>query len=157
MGATPRTVTLDGRQLNRIGLGTNRLRDIPESQSLLTEAVAEGLNFIDTAHAYTGGESERAIGAALAPFPEELTVATKGGYHGGGIEGLRGELEESFERLGVETIPLYYLHRVDPDVALEETMGLLKEYRDAGRIVHVGLSDVTVDQIERARQIVPTT
>jgi pyridoxine 4-dehydrogenase len=83
-------------------------------------------------------------------------VATKGGYDAGtAIEELRTEIEASFERLRTRTITLYYLHRDRPDVPLEEKMGLLKEYRDAGRIAHVGLSEVTVEQIQRARSVVP--
>jgi len=156
MAAPPRTIALGDQQLNRIGLGTNRLTDTPENRSFLADAVGAGLNFIDTAHLYTAGASESTIGAALAPFPEGLVVATKGGFHpGGGSDGLREELEQSFERLRAQTISLYYLHRVDPGVPLEETMGVLKEYRDAGRIAHVGLSEVSVEQIERARSVVP--
>ena len=117
------------------------------------------MSLIDTAHVYTGGVSERAIGAALAPFPDDLVVATKGGYEPGGgrPKQLRAELEESFERLRTDTIALYFLHRVDPGVPLEETLSVLKEYRVGGRIRHVGLSKVSVDEIERARTVVPIT
>jgi pyridoxine 4-dehydrogenase len=153
----PRTARLGDRELTRIGLGTNRLRDTPENIDFLRQAVQTELDFIDTAYLYTGGASERAIGAALAPFPDDLTVATKVGYHPGSgrPETLRAELEESFERLSVETIALVYLHRVDPGVQIEESLGVLREYHDAGRIEHVGVSDVGVDQIERARSVVP--
>jgi pyridoxine 4-dehydrogenase len=155
--SVPRTTTLGDYRINRIGLGTNRLTDTQENRDFLRRAVEAGVNLIDTAHLYTGGESERAIGAALAPFPDEPVVATKGGYHPGSgrPERLRAELEESFERLRTDTIALYYLHRVDPQVPLEETLSVLREYRDAGRIRHVGLSQVSVDQIERARTVVP--
>lgn len=156
MAPPPRTVALGEHRITRIGLGTNRLTDTAENRSFLEAAVDAELNFIDTAHLYTGGESETTIGAALAPFPDDLVVATKGGYHSGrGNEGLRSELEQSFERLRTDTIALYYLHRVDPDIPIEESMGLLREYRDAGRIAHVGLSEVSVEQIERARSVVP--
>ena len=153
----PRTVRLGDRELTRIGLGTNRLTDTPENIDFLQQAVETELDFVDTAHLYTGGASERAVGTALAPFPDDLTVATKVGYHPGSgrPEALRAELEESFERLREETIPLVYLHRVDPDVPIEESLAVLREYRDAGRIEHVGVSDVGVDQIERARSVVP--
>jgi aryl-alcohol dehydrogenase-like predicted oxidoreductase len=153
----PRTARLGDRELTRIGLGTNRLRDTPENVDFLRQAVQTELDFIDTAYLYTGGASERAIGAALAPFPDDLTVATKVGYHPGSgrPEALRAELEESFERLRVETITLVYLHRVDPEVPIEESLAVLREYSDAGRIEHVGVSDVGVDQIERARSVVP--
>jgi pyridoxine 4-dehydrogenase len=150
------TVTLGGAELTRIGLGSNRLTDTPENRSFLEAAVEAGVNFIDTAHLYTRGESEWTIGGALAPFPDDLVVATKGGYNAGvGVEGLRAELEESFERLGVETIDLYYQHRVHPDLEVEDAMGLLDEYREAGRITHIGISEVSVAQIERARAVAP--
>ena len=152
----PKTLALGDTELTRIGLGTNRLTDSPENRSFLEAAVAEHVNFIDTAHLYSGGESERTIGAALAPFADDLVVATKGGYHeGGGVEGLRAELEESFARLRTETIRLYYQHRVHPDLEVEQAMGLLGEHREARRIAHIGLSEVTVEQIERAREILP--
>jgi pyridoxine 4-dehydrogenase len=152
-----RTAALGDYSFERIGLGTNRLTDTPEHLEFLRGAVETGLRFIDTAHLYAGGESERAIGAALAPFPDDLVVATKGGYRPGSgrPDRLRAELEESFERLRTATIALYYLHRVDPEVQLEESLGVLREYHDAGRIEHVGVSDVNVDQIERARSVVP--
>jgi pyridoxine 4-dehydrogenase len=157
VASVSREITFGGYRLTRIGLGTNRLTDTPEHRSLLKAAVEDGVNFIDTAHSYTGGESERAIGAALSQSPADPVVATKGGYSAGGgrPERLRAELEESFERLRIETIALYYIHRVDPGVPLEETLGLLKEYRDAGRIEHVGLSEVSVEQVEHARTVLP--
>jgi pyridoxine 4-dehydrogenase len=153
----PGTVALGEHQLTRIGLGTNRLTDTPENRAFLQAAVQETeLNHIDTAHLYTGGESERTIGAALAPYPDDLLVATKGGYNaGGGVDGLRAEVEKSFERLGTETIDLYYQHRVHPDLEVEDATGLLNEYREAGRISHIGVSEVTVEQIERARSVAP--
>jgi pyridoxine 4-dehydrogenase len=153
----PPTITLGDHRVNRIGLGTNRLTDTPESRLFLERAVEAGVGLIDTAHTYTSGASERVIGGALASFPDNVVVATKGGYDPGAgrPERLRAELEESFERLGTDTIALYYLHRVHPEVPLEETMSVLREYHDAGRIRHVGLSEVSVDQIERARAVVP--
>lgn len=156
MAAASRTIALGDHRLNRIGLGTNRLTNTAEMRSFLQASVRAGLNFIDTAHLYTGGESESAIGEALAPFADDLVVATKGGYRpGGGTKGIRKELEQSFERLRTDRLDLYYLHRAHPDVPLEETMLLLKEYRDLGRIIHVGLSEVSVEQIQRARSVVP--
>lgn len=151
-----RTATLGDHSFDRIGLGTNRLTDTPENHEFLRGAVDAGLRFIDTAHLYSGGDSERAIGAALAPFQDDLVVATKGGYRPGSgrPDRLRAELEESFERLRTDTITLYYLHRVDPEVPLEESLAVLREYHDAGRIEHVGVSDVSVEEIERARAVV---
>ena len=152
-----RTAGLGDRRFNRIGLGTNRLTNTPENHDFLRAAVEVGVGLIDSAHLYTGGESEMAIGAALAPFPDDLVVATKGAYYPGSgrPERLRAELEESLERLRTDSIALYYLHRVDPEVPLEESLSVLREFRDAGRIGHVGVSQVTVDQIERARTVVP--
>jgi pyridoxine 4-dehydrogenase len=153
----PRTASLGDHEFKRIGLGTNRLTDTPENRAFLDRAAEGGVGLIDTAHVYTGGASERAIGGALSPFPDDVVVATKGGYEPGTgrPERLRAELEASFERLRTDTISLYYLHRVDPDVPLEESLSVLREHHDAGRIRHVGLSEVSVDQIERARAVVP--
>ena len=81
--STPRTTTIGDHQINRIGLGTNRLTDTSENRNFVTRAVEAGVNFIDTAHLYTGGASEQTIGAALAPFPDDLMVASKAGYHPG--------------------------------------------------------------------------
>jgi aryl-alcohol dehydrogenase-like predicted oxidoreductase len=138
----------------RVGLGTNRLVNARESRTFLKEAVAAGLGHIDTAHLYTNGESERTIGEALAPFPEHLTVATKGGYNGGGVDRLRAEVEQSLRSLRTEAIDLFYLHRVDPGTPLEETLGVLAELRDAGKVRDVGISDVSIGEIGRARRVV---
>src|SRR5262245_56959343 len=144
-------------EVQRIGLGTNRLRNIPAHLALLREAVAGGLGHIDTAHAYTGGESESTIGVALAPIPEQCIVATKGGWASGRPEALRTEIDESLRRLGTDSIPLYYLHRPDPETPLEDSLATIKEYHDTGKIRHVGVSNVGIDQIERARTVVPIT
>src|SRR5205807_1178978 len=83
-----------------------------EHRALVADAVEAGVNFIDTAHVYTGGESERTIGAALAPFPQDLIVATKGGMSDGSPRALSAEIDASLRRLQTEAIDLYYLHRV---------------------------------------------
>jgi len=144
-------------ELTRIGLGTNRLTNTPQNVAFVREAVAAGVSFVDTAHSYTEGESEATIGAALSPVPEGVVVATKGGFARG--EGrpelLRAQIEDSLRRLRTDTIGLYYLHRVDPETPLEESLGTIAEYRDAGKIQHVGLSQVGTRQIERARRVVP--
>jgi pyridoxine 4-dehydrogenase len=142
-------------EVQRIGLGTNRLRNTPANLAFLQEAAAGGLGHIDTAHTYTGGESEETIGGALAPIPEQCIVATKGGWASGRPEALRTEIDESLRRLRTDSIPLYYLHRPDPEVKLEDSLGAIKEYHDRGQIRHVGVSNVGVDQIERARTVVP--
>ncbi len=139
----------------RIGLGTNRLKNTPEHIAFIRDAVDAGIRMIDTAHLYTGGESEQAIGAAGV----DALIATKGGYNAG--EGapdvLRAQIEESFRRLRREVIDLYYLHRVDPETPLERSLEVIKEYVDAGRIREVGLSEVSVQQIEQGRAVVPIT
>jgi aryl-alcohol dehydrogenase-like predicted oxidoreductase len=150
-----RTVTLGNREITRIGLGTNRLTNTNENREFLAEAVTAGLNFIDTAHVYTDGESERTIGEALSPFGDDLVVATKGGYKESSLDDLRAQIEQSCESLQTERITLYYLHRTHPDIPIEESVGVIKEFVDAGRIEHVGLSEVSAEQIDRARAVVP--
>ena len=151
------TLAIGDREINRIGLGTNRLTDTEANRSFLKEAVAAGLEFIDTAHVYTDGESEKTIGATLAPFPENLVVATKAGYGSTTLDELRSEIEQSFERLRTDRITLYYLHRVRPEIPLEESVGVLKKFVDAGRIAHIGLSQVSVEQITQAQAVAPIT
>ena len=143
---------------NRVGLGTNRLTNAPASVELIREAVSAGVQMIDTAHLYAGGQSEETIGAALHPLPDTCIVATKGGFGGAGRgrpEVLRAEIEESLRRLRTDVIELYYLHRVDPETPIETSLGVIKEHVDRGRIRHVGVSEVGVEQIERARRILP--
>jgi aryl-alcohol dehydrogenase-like predicted oxidoreductase len=143
---------------NRVGLGTNRLTNAPANVELIREAVAAGVQMIDTAHLYAGGQSEETIGAALHPLPDTCIVATKGGFGGAGRgrpEVLRAEIEESFRRLRTDVIQIYYLHRVDPDTPIETSLGVIKEHVDRGTILHVGVSEVGVEQIERARKVLP--
>jgi pyridoxine 4-dehydrogenase len=149
------TITLGETSLTRIGLGTNRLTNTPENVTFVRDAVDAGIRLIDTAHTYAGGESEQTIGAALSSSPAAALVATKGGYRDARPEVLSEELEESLRRLRTETIDLYYLHKPDPHVPLEESLGVLKQYRDRGAIQHVGVSNVTRDQAERAREVLP--
>ncbi len=147
---------LAGKEVARIGLGTNRLTSTPENHAFLREAVDAGLGMIDTAHVYTGGDSERAIGEAVTPKPEGLVAATKGGYTGSGSPAaLRAQIEQSLESLRTETIDLYYLHRVDSETPLADSLSVMAEYRDAGKIREIGISAVTVEQVEAAREIVP--
>jgi pyridoxine 4-dehydrogenase len=154
---TASTLSLGDVEVTRIGLGTNRLRNTPQHVALVREAVAAGVNHIDTAHTYTGGESEQTIGAALSPFPHDVVVATKGGYApGSGRPGvLRGQIEESLRRLRTDVIALYYLHRVHSETPLEESVAAIEEYRAAGKIRDIGLSQVGIEQIEQARAIAP--
>ena len=151
------TAKLGDTELVRIGLGTNRLSHTPEHVAFVREAVAAGVSIVDTAHLYAGGDSEATIGEALSPVPDGCIVATKGGYRPGEgkPEVLRAQIEESLRRLRTDTIALYYLHRVDPQTPLEHSLEVIAEYHERGQIRHVGVSEVGVEEIERARQVVP--
>jgi pyridoxine 4-dehydrogenase len=148
-------VGLAGVDVPRIGLGTNRLSHTAEHVAFLQAAVSAGIRVIDTACTYVRGESEATIGEALSPMPADVVVATKGGWDDGRPEAIRAQIEESLRRLQTDSIALYYLHRPDPKVPLEESLGAIKEHRDDGKISHVGISQVDVEQIKRARQVVP--
>jgi len=154
---TTTTLSLGDTEVARIGLGTNRLTNTREHISFVKEAVAAGVSHIDTAYSYTRGDSEETIGAALSPFDGGAVVATKGGYQAGEgrREVLRAQIDESLRRLRTDSIALYYLHRVDPQTPLDDSLATIKEYRDSGKVRHVGLSEVRIDQIERAREVVP--
>ena len=149
------TFRLAGVEVPRIGLGTNRLKATTEDVRFVREAVAAGIRHIDTAHLYTGGESERAIGDALDGLGDDVLVATKGGYRPGEgrPEALHAQIEQSLRALGTDAIGLYYLHRVDPETPLEESLGAIKDHVDRGEIRHVGISEVSIEQIQRARQV----
>ncbi len=160
--------------INRIGYGAMRLTGQPGNfgpyadweggKALLRRAVELGVNFIDTAHPYGGGWNEKLIGEALAPYEPGVVVATKGGvekptpdniYPDGSPANLRRRVEESAKLLQVERIDLYQLHRPDPNVPFAESIGALAELRSEGKIRHIGLSNVTLAQVEEARRIVP--
>ena len=145
------TIKLGHKTLFRLGLGTNRVTE--QSGDILRYAAKRGINFIDTAHVYTGGVSEKVIGETLAPYPENLMVATKGGMSGASVTVLRQELEQSLTSLVTDCIHLYQLHRVDPQVSLEESVSTLKQFQKEGKIEHIGLSEVTVEQIKRAQTV----
>lgn len=157
----------------RLGYGTMRLvgegawgepRDPEECKRVLRRAVELGVNLIDTADAYGPEIAERIIAEALAPYPAGLVIATKGGITRQGpakteYVGRAGYLiqcvEMSLRRLKLERIELYQLHRIDPRTPLEESLGALKLLQDQGKIRHIGLSEVTPEQIEEAEKIVP--
>jgi pyridoxine 4-dehydrogenase len=153
---TATKIKLGDTEVARIGLGTNRLTHTPEGTAFLRDAIEAGIDHVDTAHLYTGGQSEATIGDGLSQGVRPgVVVATKGGYNEATPEVLRRELQESLRRLGTESVELYYLHRVQPETPLEESLGAIAEEREAGRIRHVGISEVSVEQIERARELVP--
>lgn len=169
------TFTLGGDlPINRIGYGAMRLTGQPGNfgsypdweggQNLLRRAVELGVNFIDTAEAYGPGFNEELIASALHPYPQGIVIATKGGINkpapdniqaDGRPENLRRGCEASLQRLKVERINLYQLHRPDPKVPFAESVGMLATLQQEGKIRHVGLSNVTVDQIEDAQKILP--
>jgi pyridoxine 4-dehydrogenase len=148
--------------VNRIGLGTNRITDIPAAHDLLRRALELDINFIDTAYVYSDGNSEATIGATLVPYKPGLIIATKGGIasqrdgHGpmGSPKQLRSQLETSLRRLKVDSIDLYQLHRVDPEVPLAETVAALKQFQTEGLIRNIGLSEVTLEQLQEALTVV---
>src|SRR5437588_2796680 len=122
----------------RIGLGTNRLTHTRENVAVIKAAVAAGVQMIDTAHTYTGGQSEETIGDARSPIPGNCIVATKGGLGSGRPQALRDEIEISLTRLRTDSISLYYLHRVDPAIPLEESIAAIKEHQDRRKIRRIG-------------------
>jgi pyridoxine 4-dehydrogenase len=159
--------------VQRLGFGSMRLtgdgiwgepRDHDESIRVLRRAVDLGVNFIDTADSYGPEVAERLIAEALHPYPKGLVIATKGGFErpgpnvwkeNGRPEHLRAACEGSLRRLRVDRIDLYQLHRIDPAVPVDDQIATLKALQAEGKIRHIGLSEVTVDQIEHARTIVP--
>jgi aryl-alcohol dehydrogenase-like predicted oxidoreductase len=158
--------------VHRMGYGAMQLagpraagppRNPEAAKALLRRAVELGVTFIDTADVYGPGDNERLIRDALAPCPSPLVIGTKVGMVRNkdgsiSIKGneahIRAAVEGSLRNLGVDCIDLYQLHRVDPATPLEETMLVFRALRDEGKLRHVGLSQVSVDQIERARTIV---
>lgn len=158
--------------VNRLGYGAMRItgkgiwgepKDPETAKAVLRRAVQLGVNFIDTADSYGPEVSERLIAEALHPYPADLVIATKGGLTRSGPdewspvgrpEYLRQCLEMSLRRLRVERIDLYQLHRIDAKVPAEEQFGVLREMQEAGKIRHVGLSEVSVEELEKAQGIV---
>jgi aryl-alcohol dehydrogenase-like predicted oxidoreductase len=139
-------------------------KDPAQAKKLLQRVVELGINFIDTADAYGPEVSERLIAEALYPYPKDLIIATKGGLTRQGPEKwvpvgrpeyLAQCVEMSLRRLRVERIDLYQLHRIDPKVPLIEQLGILKNLQQAGKIRHIGLSEVSVEEITQAQKIVP--
>jgi aryl-alcohol dehydrogenase-like predicted oxidoreductase len=154
---TDSQVLLGEHQIPRIGLGTNRLTETDEHVDFIRAAAESGIGMIDTAHLYTGGASERVVGAALEGARQRPIVATKGGFGRGEgkPEVLAAQIEQSLAALRTDRIDLYYLHRVDPDTPLEESVETMARYQADGRIAHLGLSQVGVAEIERASRDAP--
>jgi pyridoxine 4-dehydrogenase len=159
--------------VNRLGFGAMRITgegiwgwppDRANALKVLRRATELGVDLIDTADAYGPDTSELLIAEALDPYPKGLVIATKGGLTRPGPgewvpncrpEHLKQAVEGSLKRLRIERIDLYQLHTVDPKVPIEESVGALKQMQDAGKIRHIGLSNVDPEEITRARKIVP--
>jgi aryl-alcohol dehydrogenase-like predicted oxidoreductase len=159
--------------VNRLGFGAMRITgegiwgwppDRGNALKVLKRAVELGVNLIDTADAYGPETSEMLIAEALYPYPKDLVIATKGGLTrpgpgqwvpDGTPQHLKQAVDASLKRLRLERIDVYQLHRIDPKVPLEESLGAIKEMKDAGKIRYVGLSNVEPEEIERAHKIIP--
>jgi pyridoxine 4-dehydrogenase len=160
-------------EVRRLGFGAMQLtgrgvwgepEDREECRRVLRRAVELGVNFIDTADSYGPEVSERLIAEALHPYPDDLVIATKAGlersgpgrWHANGHpDHIRQACEGSLRRLGVERIDLYQLHRIDRRVPVEDSLAALLELRDEGEVRHLGLSEVTVAQLDHVRGIAP--
>ncbi len=159
--------------VNRLGYGTMRLvgegawgepPNREDARNVLRRALELGINLLDTADAYGPGIAEELIAEALHPYPADLVIATKGGLTRQGPskakpcgrpDYLTQQIELSLRRLKLDCIPLYQLHRIDPTVPLADTLGALAEARQAGKLQHIGLSEVTPEQITEAQAILP--
>jgi pyridoxine 4-dehydrogenase len=159
--------------VNRLGFGAMRItgkgiwgepKDRDEAIRVLRRAVDLGINFIDTADSYGPAVSEEIIAEALHPYPAGLVIATKAGFDrtgpdkwltNGRPEHLRAACEGSLRRLRLERIDVFQLHRIDDKVPAEDQLGTLKELQGQGKIKHIGLSEVSVEQIKHAQTIVP--
>jgi pyridoxine 4-dehydrogenase len=159
--------------VHRMGFGAMRITgpgiwgdppDLEQARATLRRVVELGVNFIDTADSYGPEVSERLIAEALYPYPDDLVIATKGGLvrpapgrwdADGRPEHLRVACEGSLRRLRLDRIPLYQWHRPDPRVPLAESLGALVQLKDEGKIRHIGISNVSEEQLHEAQQITP--
>src|SRR5437667_2387183 len=168
------TLTIGGDlKVYRLGFGTMRLTgpgiwgppaDKQEALAVLRHALDLGVNLLDTADSYGPEVAESLIAEALYPYPKDLVIATKGGLlrtgqnqwpQDGRPQHLREALEGSLRRLRLDRIDLYQFHRPDPRIPFEDSVGALAQMRTEGKIRHVGLSNVTIEELSRAQRIVP--
>jgi aryl-alcohol dehydrogenase-like predicted oxidoreductase len=171
-----RTLGKNGLEVSAIGLGcmsmTGGYSDKPDWQemvSLIRSAVDQGVTFFDTAEIYGPYVNEELVGEALAPFREQVVIATKFGWDIDPVERkprgrvtsspevIKEVVDGSLQRLGVETIDLYYQHRVDPDVPIEDVAGAVKDLVEAGKVQHFGMSEAAASTIRRAHAVQPVT
>lgn len=164
---------LIGKELkvNRLGFGTlhltgkggwGELKNHFEALEVLHRALDLGINLIDTADSYGPEIAEKLVAEALSPYPSDLVIATKGGFRRPGAEEwviyghpeyLRQACEQSLQRLKLDRIDLYQLHRIDPDVPLEDQIGTLVELQKEGKIRHIGVSNVTLEELKKASHL----
>jgi pyridoxine 4-dehydrogenase len=173
MGTVSKTFKLGGDlEVNRLGFGAMRItgqgiwgppKDVEGAKRVLKRAVELGVNFIDTADSYGPAVSEPLIGEALAPYPKGVVIATKAGLTRQGPdkwlpvgrpEYLQQQVEMSLRYLKTDVIDLWQLHRIDPKVPVEESLGIIAKLQKEGKIRHVGLSEVKPDQIDQARKVI---
>ncbi|MEU3298959.1 aldo/keto reductase [Streptomyces sp. NPDC006678] len=155
--------------VRRLGFGAMHLPTEPHraretSLAVARRAVELGITLIDTAYLYGGGANEELLAEALHPYPDGVLITTKVGMARSGPAGewkpdgrpavLRDQVEQALRRLRVERIELLQLHRIDPETPLADQIGTLRDLRDEGRIGHIGLSEITVDELDQAREIV---
>lgn len=158
--------------VSRIGLGCMSFAgsygpmDPSHAANVIDAALDTGINFFDTADVYGAGLSETLVGKALRPVRQRVVIATKGGAtrgatglpeNDGSPRHLRAACDASLKRLGIDTIDLYYLHRVDPNVPIEDSVGALAEMVRAGKVRHIGLSEASPDTIKRAHAVHPVS
>ncbi|WP_422106507.1 aldo/keto reductase [Winogradskyella sp.] len=169
---TNNTFKLGDFEINRIGFGTMRAStgtgiwgdtlDKTKAIKVIRTAIENGVNFIDTADSYGPYTSELVVQEALRPFGDQVMLATKGGavkYKPGAVMAnghpyyLRTAIEGSLKRLERDTIDMYFLHRVDPNIPIEESVGALAQFQKEGKIKHIGISNVTLELLERAQAV----
>ncbi len=169
---TDNTFKLGDLEINRIGFGTMRAStgagiwgdtlNKENTIKVIRTAIENGVNFIDTADSYGPYTSELLVQEAIRPFGDKVMLATKGGavkYKPGAVMAnghpyyLRTAIEGSLKRLERETIDMYFLHRVDPNIPIEESVGALARFQKEGKIKHIGISNVTVEQLEKAQSV----
>ena len=160
-------------KVNRLGFGAMRItgegiwgepENPDEAKAVLKRVVELGINLIDTADSYGPDVSERLIGETLAPYSDDMVIATKAGLvrpgpgdwrPNGRPEHIREAIEGSLSRLKLETIDLYQLHRIDPEVPAEESLGTMADLVSEGKVRYVGLSEINVEELRQAQEILP--
>jgi pyridoxine 4-dehydrogenase len=173
--STVGTIKIGDLEVRRLGFGAMRIsgalnaqrkRDRAEAVRLVRRVYERGVNFLDTANIYGYGQSEEIIAEALHPYPDDLVITTKAGYRPGKIERghmvlpalgeprhIKEECEKSLQRLNVDCIDIYQVHVPDPAYAYDDTVGAFAELQREGKIRHIGVSNVTVEQLAMARGV----